>query len=191
MQRAAAQRLDIELVVLADRSVTPSDGTAAVLDTTDERSTAASAATIVRPGDVLMAYEGSQAMVEAIAPIAAAHPASAFVVNLFRPEPGLVPAPVARGRKQPLRPAAARHLPPNLVVTAETELRAELARGLGIPCAGPFRRSTARALVMRPNPTAIAMNGRPMPSAYTSPRNAPRGSVLSALFGCHRQIRQS
>ena len=140
--RAAAQRLDIPMTVVADRGVPPSDGMVAVLDTTDERSIAASVATVVRPDDVLMVYEGSRAMVEAFASIAVAYPSTTFVVNLFRPEPGLVPAEDARTRKQPLRPSTERHLPPNLVVTAETELRAELARRIGIPCVGAWRLHT-------------------------------------------------
>lgn len=141
--RAGAARLGLPLEVLADRRATVDEGASTVLDTTDERTIAASVAGVLRPDDLVMVYEGSLAMVEAFVPVAADRPDVRFVVNLFRPEPGLVPARRSRGRARPSDRVAVRTLsdgvPDNLVISAETEARVELARRLGIACAGAWR----------------------------------------------------
>lgn len=108
--RAGAARLGLPLEVLADRRATVDEGASTVLDTTDERTIAASVAGVLRPDDLVMVYEGSLAMVEAFVPVAADRPDVRFVVNLFRPEPGLVPARRSRGRARPSDRVAVRTL---------------------------------------------------------------------------------
>lgn len=156
--RAAAGRLGLDMVVLADRAtatgarvegVAQAEGVEAVLDTRDATSLARSAAAAARPQDLVMVYEGSRALVEAFAPVAAARPDVRFVVNLFRPEPGLVPEPLPRRgvRRPPVSRVEAVdlftvELPGNLVVAAETDARVALAQRLGIPCEGAWRLHT-------------------------------------------------
>ena len=156
--RAAAGRLGLDMVVLTDRAtatgarvegVAQAEGVEAVLDTRDATSLARSAAAAARPQDLVMVYEGSRALVEAFVPVAAARPDVRFVVNLFRPEPGLAPEPVPRRgvRRPPVSRVEAVEpftveLPENLVVAAETDARVALAQRLGIPCAGAWRLHT-------------------------------------------------
>ncbi len=141
--RAGAARLGLSLLVLADRTAVVTEDASTVLDITDERTIAASVASVLRPDDLVMVYEGSLALAEAFVPVAAGRPDVRFVVNLFRPEPGLVLARSPRVFARPTNHMAVRTLaegvPGNLIISAETEARVELARRLGIPCAGAWR----------------------------------------------------
>lgn len=140
--RGAAARLGIAMTTLAERSVPTTDGVLGALDVLSPDTIAHSVTAVAEAGDLVVVYEGSLAMVAAFVPVAQARPDVRFVVNLFRPEPGLVPAErTGRAGSAGWRVVAGipAGSPANLVVSAETETRVELARRLGIPCAGAWR----------------------------------------------------
>lgn len=141
--RAGAARLGLPLLVLADRTAVVTEDASTALDTADERTIAASVASVLRPDDLVMVYEGSLALAAAFVPVAASRPDVRFVVNLFRPEPGLVLAQSPRVLARPTNHMAVQTLaagvPGNLIISAETEARVVLSRRLGIPCAGAWR----------------------------------------------------
>lgn len=159
--REAAARLGTTLVILAERSVPSTAGVMGALDVTTPDSIAASVAQVAEPGDLVMVYEGSLALVAAFVPLAQQRPDLQAVVNLFRPEQGLVPER-SRRRNVPARRSPAHRvpgdLPSNLVVSAETEARVDFARRIGVPCAGAWRLHSTLwdVTVARDRPTAEA-----------------------------------
>jgi hypothetical protein len=134
--RGAAARLGFRMVTLAMRALLEAEGVETCLDTTGERTIATSAAQRARSGDLVVCYEGSLAMMDAFARVAAERRDVTFLVNLFRPEAGLTPDRARRATGRARRDA--QH-PANLFVSAETDLRVDLARGLGVPCVGAWR----------------------------------------------------
>jgi GDP-L-fucose synthase len=146
--RAAATRMGLTMVTFVDNRTTPIDGVVPCLDTRDLTSIAASAQTGLRDGDLVMMYEGSLAHTAAFVPVARARSGVTFVINLFTPEPGLVPTGSA-ARSAHTVPDVVRELialgplPPNLVISAETQRRVRLAQDLGIPVAGAWQLHSA------------------------------------------------
>lgn len=167
--REAGTRLGMPVVTLADRSVLSADGVLGALDVTSPQAIAQSVGAIAQLGDHVMVYEGSLATVAAFIPLAHARPDLRIVVNLFRPEPGLVPTMRPTGRtataSAPGRATSA-GLPSNLVVSAETEFRVELARRMGVRCAGAWR--------LHSTLWDVAVDARPRSSAATSTERAGR-----------------
>lgn len=134
--RAAAARLGHRMVTLAGRTSPAGEGVVTCLDTTDEWTIASSAAGRAREGDLIVCYEGSLAIMDAFAVMAVERPDVTFLVNLFRPEAGLIPDR-SKGEARTSRSKVA--FPDNLLVSAETDLRVDFARQLGVPCVGSWR----------------------------------------------------
>jgi len=134
--RGAAVRLGLRMTTLAGRASPKGEGVETCLDTTSERTIAMSAAERARSGDLIVCYEGSMALMDEFATVAAARPEVTFLVNLFRPETGLTPDLSRKAARNARRDT---HHPANLFVSAETDLRVDLARAIGVPCAGSWR----------------------------------------------------
>ena len=108
----------------------------------------------------VVVYEADTRLAAAIARVAADHPDTRFLVNLFLAEPGL-DAPLVRRKRfatqrevsaygpGPLADRLARlagiEWPVNLRLTAETVEKALLARSVGMPVSGTWRLHSARA----------------------------------------------
>lgn len=100
------------------------------------------------PTECVVVYEGDTELLEAFAPVAAAHPSVRFLINLFRAEPGL-DMPLVRHRRAPRRrelvafapsgtsvrlaALASLDVPGNVTLTAETPAKSLLARSAGLP----------------------------------------------------------
>ena len=138
--RAAASRLGLPFTILADRRLHGSPDVLPALDTTDEQTLTRSLEAVIATGDLVLIYEGSLTVLSAVSELAERIRDVHFVVNLFQPEPNLVPGEKRRRRTSPAR--VPERIGPNVVVTAETEPRATLAVHLGIPCAGSWRLHT-------------------------------------------------
>lgn len=131
--RAAADRLGLELIVLADADSEGPSGVVPCLTGRDARAIADAVVTHARAGDVVMVYEGWVDLLDALVPVARSAPETTFVVNLFRPE-GFLDGRVAPNvaMLEAMRALGGR-LPSNLRITAETPERVELARAAGLP----------------------------------------------------------
>ena len=118
----------------------------------------------------VVVYEGNVDLAAAVATLARAHPQTRFLVNLFRSEAGLE-APLVRRRSDAvaveLAPFSPETLsvrlkaigrlewPKNLVVTAETEQKALMARSAGIPVDGVWQLHSQMAIDAAPPSTAL------------------------------------
>ena len=199
--RAAAGRLGIDLTVLAGDDGPSAPGVLPCLPGREPGPLADAVATQVRPGDVVMVYEGSLPLLRALHPVARAHPAVTFVVNLFGPEDGIDgPADLARldGHGPVADPSAApsgprTDLPDNLRVTAETPERVVLARAAGIPVRAAWALHSTITTV--PSPVDDARRpARPGPLRVLVPLRAggfdpdPVGDVAHVLHRLRREV---
>lgn len=140
--QAAASRLNLDYRILAQRSVMSVKGVDAVLDASSAQALARSTLARCQSGDVVVMYEGSLAMLRALAVVANQRRDVLFLVNLFKPEPGLdFVGTNARTSRLATRSNSFSgvEIPKNLLVIAETDERAFLARRLGIDCVGSWR----------------------------------------------------
>ena len=130
---AVARRLGHDVLILCGTAGPAAEGVVPCLPEVGAAAQAKELAARVRPGDVVMAYEGSVALLEALVPHAEAAPDVTFVVNLFRPERGIdASGTFDETRRDELRAVGAR-LPANLRITADTAERVVLARRAGLP----------------------------------------------------------
>lgn len=139
--RRAAERLGVDWITFADAGQGEAAGVLPCLETSNPGTLVRSLARELRPSDLVVLYEGSLAILEAVSEVARSFPSCTFLVNLFEPEAGL----------DGLRPAPRVHRSPpeNVIVTAETDERAALARQLGLPCTASWRlHSTVHDVVL-------------------------------------------
>jgi hypothetical protein len=124
--------------------------------------------------DLAMVYEGRLEHLEVFARVAADHPRTRVLVNLFKSEHPL-DLPRERGDRRRDRTSHRRAvdgsvarlterlarlaLPTNLVITAETERRALLARSLGLRIGGAWPVHSQLAEAAEPVPTARPPDG--------------------------------
>ena len=130
---AAARGLGHDVLILCGSSGNAADGVDACLPEDDVTALAQELTARIRPGDLVMVYEGSVALLEAMVPLADAAADAMFVVNLFRPESGIdALGAVSQVGGEALRSLGSA-LPPNLRPTADTPERVVLARRAGLP----------------------------------------------------------
>jgi hypothetical protein len=171
--RRAAESLGVEWITFVERDEAPASGVVPCLDTADTGAMMRSLAKDLRPADLVVLYEGSIALLEAISEVARSLSSCRFLVNLFAPEAGLDGV----SSRSPLGWSG----PENVIVTAETDRRVDLARELGLPCVAAWQLHSAVHDVVVPRPEGF--EGTPLRILVPlSVRGFSKGSVHDIAY---------